>query len=84
MPVAAKITLLAFCATALIFVALKFILPLILLYFGGVGVENPLPRRLASAHPNLAIYLFVLGGPILFFALVVTGIWLLRLPTTPH
>ena len=84
MLVALKVVLLGLCAVALVFVALKFILPLIWLHFGGVGVEVPLPRRFAMGHPRLALYLFVLGGPLLFIALVATGIWLLRLGISPR
>lgn len=67
------------CAVALVFVAWRFILPLALMYIGGLGVESPLPKRLVMAYPKLAAYLFVLGGPTLFLALLVTLIWLLRL-----
>jgi hypothetical protein len=70
--------LVAVCTAALVFVAWNFILPIALMYIGGLGVESPLPKRLVIAYPNLAIYLFVLGGPMLFLALLVTLIWLLR------
>lgn len=83
MPIAVKVVLLAVCVVALVFVALKLVLPLILLYVGGVGILSPLPRRLTSAYPKLAIYLFVFGGPLLFVCLVATFIWLLRLRTSP-
>ena len=36
------------------------------------------------AYPVLSTYLFVLGGPILFFALVAAFIWLLRLRIAPR
>jgi hypothetical protein len=39
-----------------------------------VGVKIPLPRRLVSAYPKLSVYLFILGGPLLFIAMVATGI----------
>lgn len=80
MPIALKLALLGFCAVALIVVAVKFIVPLLLLYCGGVGVFSPIPKRLTVAYPRLAIYLFVFGGPGLFIALIAAGIWLLRLP----
>jgi hypothetical protein len=66
------------CAVALVFVAWRFILPLALMYIGGLGVLSPIPKRLAKACPKLAVYLFVLGGPMFFLALLVTLIWLLR------
>jgi hypothetical protein len=70
--------LVAVCAVALVFVAWRFILPIAVMYIGGLGVESPLPKRFVMAYPKLAIYLFVLGGPMLFLALLVTLIWLLR------
>jgi len=73
-----KAMLVAVCAVALVFVAWAFIRPLALMYIGGLGVESPLPKRLVMAYPKLAVYLFVLGGPMLFLALLVTLIWLLR------
>ena len=82
--VAVKVVLLVLCAVALVFVTLKFIVPLVWMHVRGVGVEIPLPKRLARAYPKLAIYLFVLGGPLLFIALVGSGIWLLRLGTSPR
>jgi hypothetical protein len=68
----------AICAVALVFVAWRFILPLAMMYIGGLGVLSPIPKRLAVAYPKLAVYLFVMGGPMLFVALLVTLIWLLR------
>ena len=73
------IVLVVLCAVALLVVAWRVILPLAVLHFGGAGVEFPLPKRLVMAHPKLAIYLFVIGGSVLFLALVVAFIWLLRL-----
>ncbi|MGA8765183.1 MAG: hypothetical protein WB562_20115 [Candidatus Sulfotelmatobacter sp.] len=84
MSVVVKVELIALCAVALVFVALKLILPLVWMYIGGVGVEFPLPKRLVTAYPKLATYLFVLGGPLLFGTLVPTGIWLLRLRISPR
>ena len=71
------------CAVALAFVAWRFILPLAAQYMAGVGVEVPLPKRLVMAYPKLAIYLFILGGPLLFLALAVALFCLLRLRVTP-
>jgi hypothetical protein len=71
-------------AVALAFVAWRFILPLVWMHVGGVGVEIPLPKWLARAYPKLAIYLFVLGGPLLFIVLVIAFILLLRLRLTPQ
>ena len=67
------------CAVALVLVAWRFILPLAVHFVAGVGVEIPLPMRFVMAYPKLAISLVVLGGPLLFFALVIAFIWLLRL-----
>jgi hypothetical protein len=50
-----------------------------MMYIGGLGVFSPIPKRLAVAYPKLAVYLFVLGGPMLFLALLVTLIWLVTL-----
>lgn len=83
MSVAVKVVLVVFCAVALVLVALKLILPLVAVYLAGVGVKIRLPRRLVSAYPKLSVYLFILGGPLLFIALVATGIWLLRLRISP-
>jgi hypothetical protein len=74
-----KAVLMVLCAVALAFVGWRFIVPLAALYLAGVGVEIPLPRGFVMAHLKLATYLFVLGGPLLFLALIVTFIWLLRL-----
>ena len=63
---------------ALVFVGWRFILPLGMMYIGGLGVESPLPKRIVIAYPKLSVYLFVLGGPIMFLALLVTLTWLLR------
>jgi hypothetical protein len=76
---ALRAVLLVVCAVALAFVAWRFILPLADHYMAGVGVEVPLPKRLVMAYPKLAIYLFILGGPLLFLALAIAFIWLLRL-----
>ena len=76
MPVRAALSLL--CAVALALVAVKVVLPLILLYVGGLGVEIPMPTRFVRTHPRAAIYLWALGGPAIFIALLATGIWLLR------
>jgi hypothetical protein len=84
MSAAVKVVLVALCTVAVVFVALKFILPLVMLYTADVGVEVPLPKRLVLAYPKLAAYLFTLGGPLLFVVLVATGIWLLRLRTSPR
>ena len=79
MSVSFKITFVAICAVALLFVVWRLILPLALLYIGGVGVEIQLPKWLVTAHPRLAVYLFVLGGPLLFLVLLAAFIWLLRM-----
>jgi len=71
------------CAVALVLVAWRFILPLAVHFAAGVGVEIPLPKRFVMAYPKLAIFLFVLGGPLLFLALVIALIWLLRLRLNP-
>jgi hypothetical protein len=79
-----RAVLMVVCGVALAFVAWRFILPLVWMHVGGVGVEIPLPKRLATEYPKLAIYLFVLGGPLLFIALVIAFIWLLRLRLIPQ
>ena len=80
---ALRAALIFVCAIALAFVAWRFILPLAAQYFAGVGVAIPLPKRFVMAHPKLAVYTFILGGPLLFFALVIALIWLLRLRFNP-
>jgi len=57
-------------------VGLKLILPLILGFAMGVGTEMPLPQSFAMAYPKLAIWLFLLGGPTLFLALLGIVVWL--------
>ena len=81
---AVKAVLLVVCAVALTFVAWRFILPLAAQYLAGVGVEIPFPTRFVMAYPKLAVCLFIFGGPLLFLALAVAFIWLLRLPLTPR
>jgi hypothetical protein len=81
---ALRAVLMIVCAVALAFVAWRFIFPLVAQYVAGVGVEIPLPKRLVMAYPKLAISLFILGGPLLFFALAIGFIWLLRLRLTPR
>jgi len=48
----------ALCAGALVFVALRFIMPLVAMHLAGVGVEIPLPRRFTTAYPKLAVYFY--------------------------
>jgi hypothetical protein len=79
-----RAVLIVVCAVALAFVAWRFVVPLVWMHVGGVGVEIPVPKRLATAYPRLALYLFVLGGPLLFIALGVALVWLLRLRLTPQ
>jgi hypothetical protein len=79
-----KAVLIVVCAVALLFVAWRFILPLVAMHMAGVGVAIPLPQRFARAYPKLATYLFVVGGPILFLALVVALIWLVRVRLAPR
>ena len=74
-----RIILVAICTVAVLLVGWRFILPLGLMYIGGLGVQSPLPRRLVIAFPRLAVYLFVLGGPIIFLALLIALVWLVRL-----
>lgn len=76
---ALRAALMFVCAVALVFVAWRFILPLAAQHMAGVGVEIPLRKRLVIAYPKLAVYLFVFGGPLLFIALAIAFIWLLRL-----
>ena len=64
--------------------AWRIIIPLAAQYMAEVGVEVPLPKRLVMPYPKLAIYLFILGGPLLFLALAIAFIWLLRLRLTPQ
>jgi hypothetical protein len=79
-----KSALVIVCLVALAYIGWRFILPLAALYLGGVGVAVPLPRRFVVAHPRLAVYLFVFGAPIVFIALAVALIWLLRLRMAPR
>ena len=74
MSVFVKITVTIICAVVPMFVVWRFILPLGALYLAGVGVEIPFSKRFVMAHPKLAIYLFVVGGPLLFLALVTSFI----------
>jgi len=79
-----KAVLLVVCAAALAFVGWRFILPLVAMHLAGVGVAIPLPKRFVRAFPKLAIYLFVVGGPLIFVAVAITFIWLLRLRIMPR
>ena len=54
------------CMVALLFLTLKFILPLAVMVFSGLGVEVPLPATFTKHHPTLALYAFLIGGPLLF------------------
>ena len=73
-----RIVLAVVFAAALIIVAVKLILPLIVLYTGGVGVDVPAPTRFAKTFPRLTIWLFVIGSPLLFLLLLATEVWLLK------
>jgi hypothetical protein len=79
MLVSFKAPLIFVCVAALVLVAWRLILPLGLLCMGGLGVDLPLPKRLAMSCPRLAISVFVLGGPLLFIVLVAAIISLLRI-----
>jgi hypothetical protein len=68
----------ALCAVAAVLVGWRLILPLGVMYIGGLGVESPIPKRVVIAYPRLAAYLFVLGGPILFIGLLIVLVWLAR------
>ena len=72
------------CVVALVFVTWRFILPLIAMHVAGVGVAIPLPKRFVKAYPRLAIWLFVVGGPLLFLSMVVGFICLMRLRFMPR
>ena len=52
---ALRAALIFVCAIALAFVAWRFILPLAVQDFAGVGVEIPLPKRFVMAYPKLAV-----------------------------
>jgi hypothetical protein len=54
------------------------VVPLYLMYLRGFGVEMPFPSWFSRGYPRLATGLFVLGGPILFVALIGTGVWVLK------
>jgi hypothetical protein len=79
-----RAVLMVLCAVALAFVTWRFILPLIAMHVAGVGVAIPLPKGFVQAYPKLAVWIFVVGGPLLFFAMVVAIIWLLRLRLMPR
>ncbi len=78
MSVASKVAVGILYGIALIVVAVKLILPLILVYTGTGAVQIPVPTRFAKRFPSLTIYLFVVGGPLLFIALLAMGAWLVR------
>ena len=79
---AVRAALMVVCAVALVLVAWRFILPLVVMYMAGVGVEVPLPKPFVREYPKLATYLFVVGGPMLFLGLAMAFIWLVRLRLT--
>jgi hypothetical protein len=73
-----KYILLAIDAAVLSFLFMKVILPLALMHLFGHGVNVSLPLSLARGRPRLTILAFSLVGPLLFFALLIAGIFLLR------
>jgi hypothetical protein len=54
------------------------------MHLAGVGAAIPFPKRFVKAYPKLTIWLFVVGGPLLFLAMVVAFICLLRLRFMPR
>jgi len=50
--------------------ALKYLIPLVLMYSKGVGVELPFPKGLAKRYPRLVIMWSVIGAPTLFLLLL--------------
>jgi hypothetical protein len=60
-----------------VWLALKYVLPLALMYWRGVGIEVPFPRRLAREHPRLVILWSVVGAPLLFLAALVGALYIL-------
>lgn len=79
-----RAVLLILCAVALVIVTWRFILPLVAMHMAGVGVAIPLPKCFVKAYPKLSIWLFVVGGPLLFLAMAITFIWLARLRMIPR
>ncbi|MBV9248044.1 MAG: hypothetical protein JO227_02195 [Acetobacteraceae bacterium] len=64
------------CGIALAFVAWRLILPMVAMCIAGVGVvANTVSQAI---YPRLAVYGFVLGGPLLCLVLVIAFVWLLR------
>jgi hypothetical protein len=57
--------------------ALKCVLPLVIMYTRGVGVEMPFPKGLAKKYPRLAITWFVIGAPILCLFLLAATLYIL-------
>jgi hypothetical protein len=60
-----------------VWLALKYVLPLVIMYSTGVGVEVPFPKRLARKYPRLAIMWFVIGAPTLFLLFLGATLYLL-------
>ena len=57
--------------------ALKYVLPLAIMYSTGVGVEVPFPKALARKYPRLLIMWSVIGAPTLFLLLSAGILYLL-------
>jgi len=65
-----RVLLLALGTIALLVIFMKVILPLVLLYTTGLGIELPIPAALARRYPRASILAFSVGGPCLFVVLL--------------
>jgi len=77
MSVAPRLVLAGIGLVLAVWLALKFVLPLVFMYWRGVGIEVSFPRRLAREHPRLVILWSVVGAPLLFLVTIVGALYIL-------
>jgi hypothetical protein len=78
MHVASRLVLAGIGIVLAVWLVLKCVLPLVLMYSKGVGVEVPFPKGLWRKYPRLVIMCFTIGGPTLFLLLLAGILYILR------
>jgi len=76
MPFAYKAILLAAGSGVLLWLAVKVIIPLLLIHFCRWGGDVPVPVWFGKRHLGLTILAFNFGGPILFLMVLLAMIYL--------
>jgi hypothetical protein len=71
-----KLIILAAGLVLLFWLGIRFIIPLVMMHWLGVGVEVRVPPSFAKRHPALTIYFFNIGAPVLFLLILAGTIYL--------